>query len=149
MKNKLIIFALALFALTACDSSDDSNDPIVTKDPLKVSPERLELGEDGYAVQMTVEAAGNWTISVNTSEWLHVTPTEGSGRRSVEVKANKNTGDERSGTITVTSGSVRKSVTVVQKATTTQPEPEPNPNTPSAGDNIPPSAARRYHMHTE
>ena len=138
----ITLIAVMLTTFVACGGEDNGEPFEVTKEPLKVSAERLELSEDGRGVQLTITTAGHWTISLNTTDWLHVSPTEGKGVRSVEVSAEKNQGEERSGTITVKAGNISRKVVVVQQATT-EMKPE-EPTTPGANDNNTPNLAKRH-----
>jgi hypothetical protein len=62
---------------------------------------------------VNVTASGSWTVSKSAS-WITISATSGSGNGSFTVRPSKNIGALRSGTVTVTQGSVSKTITVTQ-----------------------------------
>ena len=113
MFRKLLpIFSLvaALFLSVSCDPT--GNNPEVT-DKLTVSPESIAFeAEDASTKLVYVNTEKDWTATPSAS-WIKVGKTSGSGKATLEVKADANTGEDRTGSITV-KGSSTVTVSVVQ-----------------------------------
>ena len=82
---------------------------------LSVSPTSLNfLWTDGPAT-ISVTASGSWTVTKSTS-WITISATSGSGNGSFTVKPTRNSGPDRTGTVTVTQGAITKTISVRQFA---------------------------------
>lgn len=71
---------------------------------------------EGGSQFLSVTAQGSWELSVGGGDWLSLTPSSGKGNNSaVVLKYGKNTETaERSATVTLSSGSVKTSLTITQ-----------------------------------
>jgi YD repeat-containing protein len=78
-----------------------------------VTPSNITFEFIAEPVTITVGASGNWTVSKSAS-WITISATSGSGNGSFNVSALKNTGSERTGTVTVTQGSTVKTIAILQ-----------------------------------
>lgn len=80
-----------------------------------VTPQVVNLSGAGQSSNVTLGSTGNWTASKDKS-WITVSPTSGgSGQgQTLTISAPRNTGEPRSGTVTVTCGSVTRTITVTQ-----------------------------------
>ena len=97
---------------------------------LSISPGQLELDGEGNSKSMTINCNGDWTINYGDyPSWCTIASSSrsGSGTKTIYIAAEKNTGEERYGTITVTSGNVRVSVKVSQKSGKVVPGENDNP----------------------
>ena len=113
MFRKLLpIFSLvaALFLSVSCDPT--GNNPEVT-DKLTVTPESIAFeAEDASTKLVYIATEKDWTATPSAS-WIKVGKTSGTGKATLEVKADANTGEDRTGSITV-KGSSTVTVSVVQ-----------------------------------
>ena len=80
---------------------------------LTVTPSSITFEFIAEPVTITVGASGSWTVSKSAS-WITISATSGSGNGSFNVSALKNTGPERTGTVTVTQGSTVKTIAILQ-----------------------------------
>ena len=114
MFRKLLpIFSLvaALFLSVSCDPT--GNNPEVT-DKLTVTPESIAFeAEDASTKLVYITTEKDWTATPSAS-WIKVGKTSGTGKATLEVKADANTGEDRTGSITV-KGSSTVTVSVSQK----------------------------------
>jgi hypothetical protein len=78
-----------------------------------VTPSNITFEFIAEPVTIMVGASGNWTVSKSAS-WITISATSGSGNGSFNVSALKNTGSERTGTVTVTQGSTVKTIAILQ-----------------------------------
>lgn len=114
MFRKLLpIFSLvaALFLSVSCDPT--GNNPEVN-DKLTVTPESIAFeAEDASTKLVYITTEKDWTATPSAS-WIKVGKTSGTGKATLEVKADANTGEDRTGSITV-KGSSTVTVSVSQK----------------------------------
>lgn len=124
MKRNLFVLSILGLLLMLCQgcSEDKEENP-----PAPESPSiTVESGEDipvfetaGGTLSLTVTATSDWTASVGdaASGWLSVSPASGeAGTHTLRLVATVNDSyDERNASVTITSGSVKKTLTVTQK----------------------------------
>ncbi len=82
---------------------------------LTVSPTSLSVGSAAGNSTITVTSNVNWTISDNQT-WITTSATSGSNNGTFTVSVTANTGAARSGTVTVTGGSITQTISVSQGA---------------------------------
>ena len=114
MIRKLIPFlplvAAFLFAVS-CDPT--TTDPIVS-DNLTVSPESLSYEAEDTSVKLVyVTTEKDWTATPSAG-WIHMEKTSGTGKATLAVKVDANTGEDRTGSITV-KGTKTVTVSITQK----------------------------------
>ena len=101
----------ALFFSVSCDPT--KNNPEV-KDNLTVSPESIAFeAEDASTKLVYISTEKDWTATASAS-WIHLGKTSGTGNATLEVKADANSGEDRTGSISV-KGSSTVTVSVSQK----------------------------------
>ena len=107
-----ILPLVAAFFLSV--SCDPTNITPVEEDTLTVSPASLDFeAEDSSAKLMYVTTNGDWKATTSAS-WIHLDKASGTGKTSLTVTVDVNTGEDRSGTISF-SGAQSASVAVSQK----------------------------------
>ena len=99
----------------------------------KLEVSRVAWNPPSYAGSSSAVITSNvsWVASSNASSWLSVTPTAGTGDRTIYIDVRANTGAARTGTITISGGGITRSITVTQEGTGTPPTPTPPTPTPS------------------
>ena len=101
----------ALFVTFSCDPP--ITDPIV-EDNLTVSPESLSFEAEDTSVKLVyVSTEKDWTATPS-DRWIHMEKTSGTGKATLAVSVDTNTGEDRTGSITV-KGSKNVTVTITQK----------------------------------
>jgi Glycosidases len=114
MFRKLFPILPVLAALYLAVSCDPNGKEPVVNDTLTVSPESISFEAEDKAVKLVyVSTEKEWTATASES-WIHVNKTSGTGKATIEVKADANAEADRSGTITV-KGSKTATVSVTQK----------------------------------
>ena len=80
-----------------------------------VTPQVVHLSGAGSSSNVTLGSTGSWTASKSAS-WITVSPTSGSSGsgQTLTISAGRNTGAARTGTVTVISGSISRTITVNQ-----------------------------------
>lgn len=119
MKLKhLFISALAVVAVAAGCKKEGvpQGDPSIT-----VSPKTLSMSKDADSKVVDLTSNREWKANVDDAakEWLHVTPEKGDASASavkVTINCDGNEGDERTGKVVFTTGSVSTTLTVRQEA---------------------------------
>ena len=98
---------------------------------LSLSTDHLELDAEGNSRQITIYCNGEWNIDfgIYHPEWCTIAYSDrmGNGDKTISIAANKNTGEQRSGHVTITSGNVHKYLTVVQEQGRAVPGENDNP----------------------
>ena len=97
---------------------------------LSLSIENLELDAEGNPEKITISCNGDWSIANgNYPAWCTITSNDrnGSGNKTISVYAENNTGDQRSGTVTVTSGNIKRTFGVTQRSGKVIPGENDNP----------------------
>ena len=101
----------ALFFSVSCDPTKNNPEE---KDNLTVNPESIAFeAEDASTKLVYISTEKDWTATASAS-WIHLGKTSGTGGATLEVKADANTGEDRTGSITV-KGSSTATVSVSQK----------------------------------
>lgn len=85
---------------------------------LLVSPTSLSVGAGAGNATINVTSNAGWSVTDNQT-WITVSPTSGSSNGSFTVSVTANTGSARSGTVTVTAGSLTQTINVSQSAPST------------------------------
>lgn len=98
--------------------------PVTT---LTVAPTALSVGSAAATTTIAITSNTNWTVTDDQS-WITATPVSGAnnGMLTISVAANPGTAS-RSGTVTVTGGSVSRTVTVTQSGVGSPATPCANP----------------------
>ena len=93
----------------------DWNDaPTGGTDQLNVSNSSLSLDETASSTSVNVTANLNWSVTANQS-WISINPTSGSGNGSFNIAVSANTStNARSGSVTVTGGSISRTISFNQ-----------------------------------
>lgn len=117
MMKKLLLFLVPLLAGLLLTLSFSSCEQFVLPG-ISLNPDTLRFTASGGVLPVEVEANVKWTLTVPTeaSSWLTAGETAGSGNLTVGFEATANTDDERKATITFTSETLRKRLTVIQAA---------------------------------
>ena len=101
----------ALFLSVSCDPTGNNPEK---QDNLTVSPESISFeAEDSSTKLVYISTEKDWTATPSAS-WIHVGKTSGTGKATLEVKADANAEADRTGSITV-KGSSTVTVSVSQK----------------------------------
>lgn len=122
MKNrffKVISLAAALLGAVACDDvlgiieefGGDTNN--LTE--ISITPASVTIKAEGGQASIAFEAPSTWSVS-SAENWLAFDPAIGtSGEVVVTITAQPNTGAERRATVTVESGKLKATATVIQE----------------------------------
>ena len=78
-----------------------------------IEPENMSFGYTGGASALTITADEGWTASTNDS-WITLSSTSGTGNSTINITAQLNKGQYRTGSITVTDGNTNVSCTITQ-----------------------------------
>ena len=109
----LLLLAMTVLLGTAVSCDPKKNNPEV-QDTLTVSPESLSFeAEDASTKLVIVTTEKDWTATPSAG-WIRLEKTSGTGKASLAVKVDANTGEDRTGSITV-KGSNTVTVAVSQK----------------------------------
>jgi glycosidase len=101
----------AFFFAVSCDPT--TTEPIVN-DNLTVSPESLSFEAEDTSVKLVyVTTEKDWTATPSAN-WIHLEKTSGTGKATLAVSVDTNTGEDRSGSISV-KGSKTATVSITQK----------------------------------
>ena len=82
---------------------------------LTVDPESLSFAKTGESKTVAISSNTDWT-AVSSETWATVSAASGKGNASLSVTAAANEGAERSATVTITAGSIVKTVAVSQES---------------------------------
>ena len=114
MKRTLISILAPLAALLVLFSCDPTKNKPEVQDTLTVSPASLDFeAEDASTKLVYVTTEKDWTATPS-APWIHMEKTSGTGKATLAVTVDTNTGEDRSGSISV-KGSSTVSVAVSQK----------------------------------
>lgn len=127
----LFLFFASLFTvvtLSACGGGgDDDGGGSATNDKVSCTPTSIAAPVDGGAYSLQVTAPrGEWTAYASATDWISLKladTNKAAGTVTVTIAANGTT-EQRTGTITIKSGTARTEVSVTQEAKTPEPEPE-------------------------
>ena len=113
-KQVSLLLALAAAAmLNLAVSCDPTVDPVVN-DTLTVNPEAISFEAEDASVKLVyVTTEKDWTATPSDS-WIHMEKTSGTGKATLAVTVDPNTGEDRTGSIAV-KGSSNVTVSVSQK----------------------------------
>ena len=78
-----------------------------------IEPENISFSYTGGTSALTITAEEGWTASTNDS-WLTLSSTSGTGNSTINITAQLNKDQERTGIITVTDGNTNVSCTITQ-----------------------------------
>ena len=107
----ILTFLAALLVTFSCDPTKNKQEP---QDTLTVSPASLEFGAEDVSTKLVyVTTEKDWTATPSAT-WIHLEKTSGTGKATLAVKVDANTGEDRTGSISV-KGSSTVSVAVSQK----------------------------------
>jgi len=115
--RRLLSSALALSSVLVLLAS--CQEDVGGSDYATITPRSTELEAASGSIWVSVEAAGNWTISLNfdgSEQWASVEPESGSGSRGdVRLRYDENTSAESRSVTLVLSSGVKAYATVEQK----------------------------------
>lgn len=121
--------ATLVMGLSSCGNDNGSSDP-----ELNVSPGSLSFGASADSRPISITSNVKWTIAADQS-WITVSKTSGSGDETiyVYVDENQNSGNDRTGRVTITAskGGITRTVDVKQKAEENKKEDESISVTPT------------------
>ena len=112
--KKLFFYLLALpFILGAVSCSDEKDEPNVLTVNLS---EVILTAEENDDQELTIASTAPWTLA-GGADWLHISATSGTGSSTIKLatKRSNPSSDERSTTITITSGELTCEVLVKQE----------------------------------
>lgn len=78
-----------------------------------IEPENISFDYTGGTSALTITSEEGWTASTNDS-WLTLSSASGTGNSTINITAQLNKGQERTGSITVTNGNTNVSCTITQ-----------------------------------
>lgn len=111
MKKYYMFFVLAAI-MCACSSDDEKAIPT-----LDVSSKKIEAPAAGITADISVTSNGSWTVLSDATDWCKVSPASGTETGTVKVTVLPNPSLlERTATVNVKSGTLEKSIEVVQAA---------------------------------
>ena len=111
MKKILSLMVLVL-SLLMCSCSDEKDNPEAVI--ISFSDELIEIGASAGLTSINLKANCEWIASADVS-WLKVTPDKGTGNAVLNCEWTSNTEpQQRTATITVQSGNVKKTIRLVQ-----------------------------------
>lgn len=103
----LLIAGIALLAAgSSCSETDDSG---------RLDVSKTELNFTTSIKSLVFNVAGDISWTITTPEWITCSPAQGKGSASVTATATDNPGAERTGSIVVTSGEMKKTISVKQE----------------------------------
>ena len=110
----ILPFVAALFLAFSCDPTQIKPEQPEENDTLTVSPESLSFEAEDASVKLAYVTTGKDWTATPSAEWIHMEKTSGTGKGTLAVTVDANTGQDRSGSITV-KGSNTVTVAVDQK----------------------------------
>lgn len=119
--NRLFILISLLVLMPCCSKPEEEAG--MDKNFLSITPVSLTFSAESSTLSISLTAGDDWTLTA--SDWISFTPNSGKGGnspRTIFVSVTENTGEIRTGSLTVTSASGKTAtVKITQKA------PEKNP----------------------
>ena len=100
IKNLFFAAAVALGAVVACQNKQN------VPEGVSVDPTDVAFDKAGETKEVAITASAAWTMTIpeEVAAWVEVSDKSGAGSAKVSLKAAKNEGNDRNGTITVKSG---------------------------------------------
>lgn len=120
---KVLSLVLIFAGIAAC--SDDKNDPVIPGESFQISADIAtdNLPATGKSFFVRIVATGDWSISASDT-WCELSKASGSGSASVMSKVTANAlTSSRSTIITVKLGTVEKTITLTQQASSGTEQP--------------------------
>lgn len=87
---------------------------VYTEIPIEISPENISFDYTGGTSALTITSEGDWAASTSDS-WLTLSSITGTGDSTINITAQLNKGQERTGYVNVTNGSDTLVCTISQK----------------------------------
>ena len=108
----ILPFVAFFFLAVSCDPTN--KEPVPNNDTLTLSPQSLEFEAEETTTKLVyVTTEKDWTATPSAG-WIHMEKTSGTGKATLAVKVDANTGEDRTGSITV-KGSNTVTIAVSQK----------------------------------
>lgn len=108
-----IITAAALLAAAACTGTPAGGDTTTGKESVSISQDTLRFGPEGGNQEITVTSSAEWRMTAD-SEWASASALEGNSGDKVSITAAANeSGEERTATFKVFTGSAVCPLTIV------------------------------------
>lgn len=82
--------------------------------PFEISPENMSFDYTGGTSALTITTDNSWTASIG-NDWITLSSTSGTGNSTINVTAQLNKGQERTGYVNVTDGKYTSVCTISQK----------------------------------
>lgn len=121
---KLNKFFLAAFATLALFASCTEDNPLTQEASLKIEGESsFELDSKAQTVSVSIETNRDWTAQASDN-WIGVSPESGaaaSSAQEIEITVLENTSYDRSGTVTISIGTLSKTVKISQAGNSAAP----------------------------
>lgn len=121
---KLNKFFLAAFATLALFASCTEDNPLTQEASLKIEGESsFELDSKAQTVSVSIETNRDWTAKASDN-WIGVSPESGaaaSSAQEIEITVLGNTSYDRSGTVTISIGTLSKTVKISQAGNSAAP----------------------------
>lgn len=122
MKNRLLSLlsiAAALLGTASCEDLlgiiEDFGGDVNKVTEISITPKSVTIKAEGGTASIAFTAPEAWSAT-STEDWITIEPSAGTrGDAVVTITANANTGAERSTTVTVESGKLKASATVIQE----------------------------------
>lgn len=83
---------------------------------ITVNPAQHSVAYTGGTAVSQITSNSSWVVNKGAENWFTMTPTSGNGNGSITFTVSPNTGEARSATVTVVSGSVSKEIVINQAA---------------------------------
>ena len=100
MTKRVLFLLVTLAVVAACGKTKQPvDDKTETKTTLSVFPAHHTFTADSESFLASLSSSGDWTAETDQN-WISVSPASGTGNMSVTVKVDKNTAEEREGTVT-------------------------------------------------
>lgn len=115
MKNWISYIFVSLFVISLTSCSGE-NDPKIEPSITISGQSSITLASNGGSTTLAFNSAKNWTVS-SSQNWCKVSPSSGNGGNvTITITADENTSfDERNASITISSETISKNITVTQK----------------------------------
>jgi hypothetical protein len=114
-ENNSTLDRTGYFSVWSTDEVDKYEAKVVQKGKvISIDNTNLAFSDEASTLTVNIKSDGRWTVK-NTTDWITVSPTSGSGDASLSVSVAENTGkDERTGTFEVDMAEAVETITVTQ-----------------------------------